>query len=215
MPYVSKLVPEETVFFLCDVQTRFSTLRSASTVNRGNWLSPENHIFGFDEVVLTVNKMLKIAKVTTTTIISYCVFIVALTIQQPGIGNPCGRHGTEPQRWAFLPVPFEMKSPKWQSPRKHHPRDRLIFSRTPSCRYHQQESLLHVNTGSEGPTPRTHTNKICGSIWHRGQFTLQPLASCSSSIVTSLHLVTGLRLTICSRSHRSGIQRPHHSRWCL
>jgi hypothetical protein len=25
----------------------------------------ENHIFGFDEVVLTINKMLKIAKVTT------------------------------------------------------------------------------------------------------------------------------------------------------
>ncbi|KAG1773842.1 Isochorismatase-like protein [Suillus occidentalis] len=45
MPTVAKLVPEETVFFLCDVQTRF-----------------KNAIFGFDELVLTINKMLKIAK---------------------------------------------------------------------------------------------------------------------------------------------------------
>ncbi|KAG1792479.1 Isochorismatase-like protein [Suillus plorans] len=46
MPAVSKLVPEETVFFLCDVQTRFKNL-----------------IFGIDELVLTINKMLKVAKV--------------------------------------------------------------------------------------------------------------------------------------------------------
>ncbi|OJA07684.1 hypothetical protein AZE42_01878 [Rhizopogon vesiculosus] len=45
MPAVAKLVPEQTVLFLCDVQTRF-----------------KNHIFGFDEVVLTINKMLKVAK---------------------------------------------------------------------------------------------------------------------------------------------------------
>ncbi|KAG1756105.1 Isochorismatase-like protein [Suillus lakei] len=46
MPAIAKLVPEETVFFLCDVQTRFKSA-----------------IFGFDELVLTINKMLKIAKV--------------------------------------------------------------------------------------------------------------------------------------------------------
>ncbi|KAG1756096.1 Isochorismatase-like protein [Suillus lakei] len=46
MPAVAKLVPEETIFFLCDVQTRFKNL-----------------IFGIDELVLTINKMLKIAKV--------------------------------------------------------------------------------------------------------------------------------------------------------
>jgi hypothetical protein len=39
MPAVSKLVPEETMFFLCDVQTRFSTLHCKSTVNHWNWLS--------------------------------------------------------------------------------------------------------------------------------------------------------------------------------
>ncbi|KAG2119122.1 Isochorismatase-like protein [Suillus discolor] len=46
MPAVSKLVPDQTVFFLCDVQTRFKNL-----------------IFGIDELVLTINKMLKVAKV--------------------------------------------------------------------------------------------------------------------------------------------------------
>ncbi|KIJ70413.1 hypothetical protein HYDPIDRAFT_105126 [Hydnomerulius pinastri MD-312] len=43
---VAKLVPEQTVFFLCDMQTRFKTA-----------------IYGFDELVLTINKMLKVAKV--------------------------------------------------------------------------------------------------------------------------------------------------------
>ncbi|KAH0839604.1 Isochorismatase-like protein [Lanmaoa asiatica] len=40
------LDPEHTVFFLCDMQTRFKTA-----------------IHGFDELVLTCNKMLKVAKV--------------------------------------------------------------------------------------------------------------------------------------------------------
>ncbi|KAG0696722.1 Isochorismatase-like protein [Suillus ampliporus] len=63
MPVVAKLVPEETVFFLCDVQTRF-----------------KNVIFGFDELVLTVNKMLKIAKVLEIPVI--------VTEQNPkGLGN--------------------------------------------------------------------------------------------------------------------------------
>ncbi|KAF8138122.1 Isochorismatase-like protein [Boletus edulis] len=41
-----KLDPAHTHFFLCDVQTRFSSV-----------------VYGFDEVVLTCNKMLKLAKV--------------------------------------------------------------------------------------------------------------------------------------------------------
>ncbi|EGO01561.1 hypothetical protein SERLA73DRAFT_176917 [Serpula lacrymans var. lacrymans S7.3] len=45
MQQVAKLVPQETVFFLCDVQTRF---REA--------------IYGFDALILTANKMLKVAK---------------------------------------------------------------------------------------------------------------------------------------------------------
>jgi nicotinamidase-related amidase len=45
MPVV-KLAPTETVLFLCDIQTRFRSI-----------------IYGYDEMVATVNKMLKIAKV--------------------------------------------------------------------------------------------------------------------------------------------------------
>ncbi|KAF9246889.1 Isochorismatase-like protein [Melanogaster broomeanus] len=44
--YPVELVPEQTAFFLCDMQTRFKTA-----------------IYGFDELVLTINKMLKVAKV--------------------------------------------------------------------------------------------------------------------------------------------------------
>ncbi|KAG1820565.1 Isochorismatase-like protein [Suillus subaureus] len=63
MPAVSKLVPEETVFFLCDVQTRFKKL-----------------IFGIDELVLTINKMLKIAKALEIPVV--------VTEQNPkGLGN--------------------------------------------------------------------------------------------------------------------------------
>ncbi|KAG2741688.1 Isochorismatase hydrolase [Suillus brevipes Sb2] len=63
MPAVSKLVPEETMFFLCDVQTRFKNL-----------------IFGIDELVLTINKMFKIAKVLEIPVI--------VTEQNPkGFGN--------------------------------------------------------------------------------------------------------------------------------
>ncbi|KAI5982281.1 Isochorismatase-like protein [Pisolithus marmoratus] len=45
MPPIVKLDPARTAFFLCDMQTRFKPA-----------------IYGFDEIVLTVNKMLKIAK---------------------------------------------------------------------------------------------------------------------------------------------------------
>jgi len=46
MPNIAKLVPDETVFFLCDLQTRFRSL-----------------IHGYEDVVTTTNKMLKVAKV--------------------------------------------------------------------------------------------------------------------------------------------------------
>ncbi|KAH7930269.1 Isochorismatase hydrolase [Leucogyrophana mollusca] len=46
MAPIAKLHPKHTVFFLCDLQTRFKTA-----------------IYGYDELVLTANKMLKIAKV--------------------------------------------------------------------------------------------------------------------------------------------------------
>ncbi|KAJ3483722.1 hypothetical protein NLI96_g6126 [Meripilus lineatus] len=46
MPAVAKLVPERTIFFVCDIQSRF---RPA--------------IYGFEEVVLTASRMLKVAKV--------------------------------------------------------------------------------------------------------------------------------------------------------
>jgi len=35
-------------------------------------LESENHIFGFDELVLTINKMLKVAKVIIIISILYC-----------------------------------------------------------------------------------------------------------------------------------------------
>lgn len=52
MHQIGRLVPERTVFFLCDVQERF---RSA--------------IYGFDELVLTINKTLKVAKVLNIPVI--------------------------------------------------------------------------------------------------------------------------------------------------
>ncbi|KAF9224337.1 Isochorismatase hydrolase [Gyrodon lividus] len=63
MYQVATLVPEQTLFFLCDMQTRFKTA-----------------IDGFDELVLTINKMLKVAKVLGIP--------VMVTEQNPkGLGN--------------------------------------------------------------------------------------------------------------------------------
>ncbi|KAI6151740.1 Isochorismatase-like protein [Pisolithus tinctorius] len=45
MPQIARLDPAKTAFFLCDLQTRF-----------------KQAIYGFDELVLTANKMLKVAK---------------------------------------------------------------------------------------------------------------------------------------------------------
>lgn len=65
MPVV-KLVPEETIFFLCDVQTRFSTLLILQEYDwRLNWRPVEDVIHGYDHVVAISNKMFKIAKVST------------------------------------------------------------------------------------------------------------------------------------------------------
>ncbi|KAH7888076.1 Isochorismatase-like protein [Phlebopus sp. FC_14] len=63
MNQIAKLVPEHTVFFLCDMQTRFQTA-----------------IYGFDELVLTTNKMLKVAKILGV--------LVIVTEQNPkGLGS--------------------------------------------------------------------------------------------------------------------------------
>ncbi|KAI0786457.1 Isochorismatase-like protein [Abortiporus biennis] len=53
LPAVVKLIPGRTVFFVCDIQTRF---RSA--------------IHGFEEMVATSNKMLKVAKVLDVPVIA-------------------------------------------------------------------------------------------------------------------------------------------------
>jgi len=60
---MSNLDTQNTVFLLCDIQTKFSKtaalLPAASNAN-----SPSgNAIHGLDQVVDTANKMLKIAKV--------------------------------------------------------------------------------------------------------------------------------------------------------
>ncbi|KAL4075686.1 Isochorismatase-like protein [Scleroderma yunnanense] len=52
MPRIARLVPGRTVFLLCDVQERF---RSA--------------IYGYDEIVLTINKILKVAKLLNIPVI--------------------------------------------------------------------------------------------------------------------------------------------------
>ncbi|KAG6333767.1 hypothetical protein ID866_5329 [Astraeus odoratus] len=52
MPQVAKLVPEQTVIFLCDMQTRF-----------------KQAIHGFDEVVLTISKILKVGKLLNIPVI--------------------------------------------------------------------------------------------------------------------------------------------------
>ncbi|KAH7916713.1 Isochorismatase-like protein [Hygrophoropsis aurantiaca] len=46
MAPIAKLHPKHTIFFLCDIQTRFKTA-----------------IYGYDELILAANKMIKIAKV--------------------------------------------------------------------------------------------------------------------------------------------------------
>jgi hypothetical protein len=61
---VGKLVPEDTVFFLCDVQTRFSMCTSPIRKSLSLiLLFTGSLIHGFEDVVATANKMLKIAKV--------------------------------------------------------------------------------------------------------------------------------------------------------
>ncbi|KAG2362028.1 Isochorismatase-like protein [Suillus spraguei] len=76
MPAVSKLVPEETVFFLCDVQTRFRDL-----------------IFDIDELILTINKMLKIAKALEIPVVvteQVNLFLSLFKVKSPenkGLGN--------------------------------------------------------------------------------------------------------------------------------
>jgi hypothetical protein len=54
-----------TLFFLCDIQTKFSKLlqrSSAPSPERGATAEPA--IYGYEHVVATANKMLKLAKVS-------------------------------------------------------------------------------------------------------------------------------------------------------
>ena len=63
MRQIARLVPERTVFFLCDVQERSSELESSFLVIMSH-PCPGLTIYGFDELVLTINKILKVAKVS-------------------------------------------------------------------------------------------------------------------------------------------------------
>jgi hypothetical protein len=57
----------KTLFFLCDVQERFSEhILLAFYWREASICASGNAIHGFDEVVSTANKMLKIAKVRRT-----------------------------------------------------------------------------------------------------------------------------------------------------
>ena len=62
MRQIARLVPERTVFFLCDVQERSSELDSSFVIM--SHPCPGSTIYGFDELVLTINKILKVAKVS-------------------------------------------------------------------------------------------------------------------------------------------------------
>lgn len=55
--------PSSTIFFLCDVQTKFSQFNSH--LNNSSWplLLAGPAIHGFEHIVSTANKMLKLAKV--------------------------------------------------------------------------------------------------------------------------------------------------------
>ena len=63
MRQIARLVPGRTVFFLCDVQERSSELDSPFLVIMSH-LCPGSTVYGFDELVLTINKVLKVAKVS-------------------------------------------------------------------------------------------------------------------------------------------------------
>jgi hypothetical protein len=66
-PPVVKIIPERSVFLLCDLQTRFSMSFGLDNSRReicSRWvqqLGPAVH--HFDKIVMTVNKMVQIAKV--------------------------------------------------------------------------------------------------------------------------------------------------------
>ncbi|KAI0079736.1 Isochorismatase hydrolase [Panus rudis PR-1116 ss-1] len=52
-PAIVKLIPGHTIMFLCDIQSRFRTA-----------------IHGFDEMVMTVNKLLKVAKILEVPVVA-------------------------------------------------------------------------------------------------------------------------------------------------
>jgi hypothetical protein len=58
------LQPTTTVFLLCDIQTRFSAQFSLFFFSRWHTdcLFKEEAIYGYDRVILTVNKLINLAK---------------------------------------------------------------------------------------------------------------------------------------------------------
>ena len=69
---MSALDAHSTLFFLCDIQTKFSELplcTSALPPERG--ATPEPAIYGYSHVVATANKMLKMAKVCARLLVSF------------------------------------------------------------------------------------------------------------------------------------------------
>ena len=59
---VPTLVPANTLFFLCDIQTKFRALAPPSSSSPFS-SAPETAIHGYDHVVATANKLIKLAKV--------------------------------------------------------------------------------------------------------------------------------------------------------
>ena len=103
MPNIAKLVPQETVFFLCDLQTRFS---ASCTPTWTHWdliilimlWSAGSLIHGYEDVVITTNKMLQVAKASS------CPHASGIIIDtHVGLEHTSPRNGTKPKRFVGPP----------------------------------------------------------------------------------------------------------------
>ncbi|KAJ3503864.1 hypothetical protein NLJ89_g8239 [Agrocybe chaxingu] len=82
-----KLVPRSTLFFLCDVQTKFSKIQYFYDF----WLfmpSPGPAIYGYEHVVATSNKMIKLAKLLGIEVVCTTQNTKALGPTDPAIDLP-------------------------------------------------------------------------------------------------------------------------------